>query len=138
MNKTQKGDFQHPVVPAMAVSSSYYFENSQAVIEYHQGIGRQARYARYDNFGWELLEQQLAKLDACEAAVVFPSGMAAVFTTIMALCQQGRPSDLFKQRLSQHFYPLQRAFAALWLADRPDQPRTRPCRSNPSADRRAD
>ncbi len=89
MNKTQKGDFQHPVVPAMAVSSSYYFENSQAVIEYHQGIGRQARYARYDNFGWELLEQQLASLDECEGAVVFPSGMAAVFTTIMALCQQG-------------------------------------------------
>ncbi|MEN9864968.1 MAG: hypothetical protein RL748_558 [Pseudomonadota bacterium] len=89
MNKTQKGDFQHPVVPAMAISASYYFENSQAVIDYHQGIGRQARYARYDNFGWEMLEQQLATLDSCEGAVVFPSGMAAIFTTILALCQQG-------------------------------------------------
>lgn len=89
MNKTQKGDFLHPVVPAMAVTASYYFENSQAVIHYHQGTGRQARYARYDNFGWELLEQQLAALDACEAAVVFPSGMAAIFSTILALCQQG-------------------------------------------------
>ncbi|WP_338848321.1 aminotransferase class I/II-fold pyridoxal phosphate-dependent enzyme [Massilia sp. W12] len=89
MNKTQQQDFQHPVVPAMAVSASYYFENSQAVIDYHQGVGRQARYARYDNFGWELLEQQLAALDGAEAAVVFPSGMAAIFSTILALCGQG-------------------------------------------------
>lgn len=89
MNKTQKEDFQHPVVPAMAVSASYYFENSQAVIDYHNGVGRQARYARYDNFGWELLEQQMAALDGCAAAAVFPSGMAAIFNMILALCQQG-------------------------------------------------
>lgn len=89
MCKSQFAEFQNAVVRPISITTSYYFETSKDVIDYHKGIGGHARYARYDNAAWRDLERQMAFLDECEDAAVFPSGMSAVFNTLVSLCRQG-------------------------------------------------
>lgn len=82
-------DYANAVVPAIPVTTTYYFSSTQDVIDYHMGVGSAARYARYDNRVWQHVEQQMAHLDGCDDAAVFPCGMSAISNTLMNLAQSG-------------------------------------------------
>lgn len=67
---------------------TFSFTNTQEVIDYHRGRVRVGRYGRYDNPNWLEVECKLAQLDCADAALMFPSGMSAITTTLFALLEQ--------------------------------------------------
>lgn len=70
-------------------SVNYFFETTEQVVDYHKGIAQRARYGRYDNLTWEHAESLIAALEQSERALLFPSGMSALATTIFSLCDTG-------------------------------------------------
>jgi cystathionine gamma-synthase len=68
---------------------NYFFEDIEQVREYHEGTFRRARYGRYDNLTWEHAETLMANLENCEASLLFGSGMNAISTTILSICEEG-------------------------------------------------
>lgn len=75
-------------------TSTYIFENSQAVIAHMQRKMAElpllrGEYGRYTNPTRETVERKLAELDGCEDAMVVASGMAAVTTVFLTLLSAG-------------------------------------------------
>lgn len=89
MSKKKQQYFENSVVSPIHTSATYYFENTDQVIRYHEKKEKVGRYGRYDNPNWLEVEEKLAKLDLCEEALVFPSGMSAIATTLMSLVEKG-------------------------------------------------
>lgn len=90
MSKKRKQYFGNSVVSPIHTSATYYFENTKQVIGYHNKKEKIGRYGRYDNPNWLEIEEKLARLDICEDALVFPSGMSAIATTLMSLSEKGK------------------------------------------------
>lgn len=89
MSKKGKQYFNNGVVNPIHTSATYFFEDTDQVIRYHNKKEKVGRYGRYDNPNWLEVEEKLAKLDLCEGALVFPSGMSAIATTLMSLSNKG-------------------------------------------------
>ncbi|MEO8811488.1 MAG: cystathionine gamma-synthase family protein [Caulobacteraceae bacterium] len=47
-------------------------------------------YTRFNNPNLQIVEERLAVLERADAAAVFSSGMAAIFTALLALCEPGQ------------------------------------------------
>lgn len=47
------------------------------------------RYGRYDNPSWRSVERRIAKLEGCDGALLFPSGMAALTAVLLTFLQAG-------------------------------------------------
>jgi len=90
MSKKRKPYFSNSVVNPIHTSATYFFEDTEQVIRYHDKKEKVGRYGRYDNPNWLELEEKLAKLDLCEDALVFPSGMSAIATTLMSLGEKNK------------------------------------------------
>lgn len=89
MSKKKKQYFNNGIVTPINTSATYFFEDTNQVIRYHEGKEKVGRYGRYDNPNWLEAEERLAKLDLCEDALIFPSGMSAISTTLMSLVEKG-------------------------------------------------
>lgn len=78
-----------PIVRA----ATYTFRNTEELIRYQrqalEGHADRCEYGRYDNPTIQACEQALAKLDRAERAGFFPSGMAAITTTLSTLLTPG-------------------------------------------------
>lgn len=75
-------------------TSTYTFENSQAVIAHMQRKMaelplQRGEYGRYTNPTRETVERKLAELDGCEDAMLVASGMAAITTVFLTLLSAG-------------------------------------------------
>jgi methionine-gamma-lyase len=70
-------------------SSTFVFKNSQHGADLFAGKDKGYIYSRILNPTQVALEREMAFLEEGEAALAFGSGMAAEFTTIIALCQSG-------------------------------------------------
>ncbi|MCG8592151.1 MAG: aminotransferase class I/II-fold pyridoxal phosphate-dependent enzyme, partial [Proteobacteria bacterium] len=70
-------------------TSTFWFKNSQEVMDYHEGRTDREDYGRYGNPTWRAVERKLAQLEGGEETVLFASGMAAATTTFLALVPQG-------------------------------------------------
>ncbi len=75
-------------------TSTYTFENSQAVIAHMQRKMAElpllrGEYGRYTNPTRETVERKLAELDGCEEAMLVASGMAAITTVFLTLLSAG-------------------------------------------------
>ena len=66
-------------------TSTFWFENSQEVIDYQEGKSEREEYGRYGNPTWKAVERKLCELDGAEEAVLFASGMCASTTLFLAL-----------------------------------------------------
>lgn len=89
MTKQTVRAYDNSLISPIYQTSAYSFENTAQVIQYHQEVTTLGRYGRYHNQGWLEVEQQLAHLDACEDAVLFPSGMSAISNVLLTFLQQG-------------------------------------------------
>ncbi len=82
-------DYTNSLVTPIYQTATYRFENTAQVLQYHTGETKLGRYGRYHNPNWLEVEQKLAKLDDCEEALLFPSGMSAIATVLFTFLQQG-------------------------------------------------
>ncbi|MEZ4885437.1 MAG: aminotransferase class V-fold PLP-dependent enzyme [Chitinophagales bacterium] len=90
MPKNKHLPYLNSVVTPLFRTATYYFEDTDDVVNYHEGNTlKKGRYGRYHNPNWEEVEERLAKLDNCESALLFPSGMAAITTTFLAFLKKG-------------------------------------------------
>lgn len=89
MSKQSPQTCHNTLVTPLYQTSTYFFENTEQVLQYHSGETSFGRYGRYDNPNWLEVEQQLARLDECEEALLFPSGMSAIATVLFTFLQQG-------------------------------------------------
>src|SRR5215471_12437359 len=62
----------------IACTSTYVFDDTQALRAYTEGQTEHAEYGRYGNPTVDIAEQKLAALDGADSALLFPSGMNAV------------------------------------------------------------
>lgn len=70
-------------------TSTFWFENSQEVIDYQEGKSEREEYGRYGNPTWRAVERKLSELEGGEESILFASGMCAATTTFMALLPAG-------------------------------------------------
>jgi methionine-gamma-lyase len=81
--------FKGPVATPIYQTSTYRFESSRDAIRYAQGDQSVLVYTRYHNPSVNEVEDRIALMERGEAAALFSSGMAAVSTAILSLCEAG-------------------------------------------------
>lgn len=81
--------FRGPVATPIYQTSTYRFQDSRDAIRYARGDESVYVYSRYHNPTVNEVEDRIALIEEGEAAAVFSSGMAAISTTILALCKAG-------------------------------------------------
>ena len=70
-------------------TATYTFENTQELIDHFEARIEREEYGRYGNPTVDVAERKLAALDNAEDAALFPSGMAAITTTLLAMLRGG-------------------------------------------------
>ena len=66
-------------------TSTFWFKNSQEVMDYQEGKTDREECGRYGNPTWRAVERKLSELEGGEETVLFASGMCAATTTFLAL-----------------------------------------------------
>jgi len=89
MPKTRHEPFVNAVTEPVYRTATYFFQNSDEVADYHLGKKSVGRYARYDNPNWLSVETTFAAMEQTEAALLFPSGMSAITTTLLSVLEAG-------------------------------------------------
>ena len=79
----------HAVTTPIHQTSTFWFEDSQEVIDYNEGRNPRDEYGRYGNPTWRAVERKLSELEGAEESVLFASGMCAATTTFLALLPEG-------------------------------------------------
>lgn len=85
-----KGHWGHALTVPIAQTSTYVFEDMQAVDDFVAGRSARLDYGRYGNPTQHIAEKKLAALEGAEAAILFASGMAAVTTTLLGMLRSGQ------------------------------------------------
>ena len=78
-----------PLTTPIYETTTYVFENAEAVRRYNEGGSGLYLYSRYENPTVVAVEQKLAAADGAEQALVFSSGMSATSTILLALLEAG-------------------------------------------------
>lgn len=85
------------ITDSIVCSSTYTFEDSQAIIDFIENNEQREEYGRYGNPNEKVVERKLAALDSGEEAIVFSSGMAAMVGLLMAKLNAGDEIVFFDQ-----------------------------------------
>ena len=91
--------------PPLVDNSTTFFPSTAELTEYQRATAAQEstrqEYGRYGNFTVDVTAQALARIERAEAAVLFPSGMAAVVAALKAVVPPGSHiiygSDCYRQ-----------------------------------------
>ena len=88
---SEKEEFFHEGAAAEPIfqTSTFVFKDSAEVKKYQEGKTDKYLYTRYGNPTLKMAEDKMTALEGAEAGLVVSSGMAAVATTILTLCQAG-------------------------------------------------
>ena len=86
-----EGQFAHvtSLTTPIFETTTYVFENADALRQYNEGRSRHFLYSRYENPTVMSAEAKVATADGAERALLFGSGMAASSTLLMALLKAG-------------------------------------------------
>lgn len=82
---TNEGEHSEPIF----TTSSFVFESAEQAAARFSGAEPGNIYARFTNPTTKVFEDRLAALEGGEACVATGSGMAAILSTLMALCSAG-------------------------------------------------
>jgi len=90
------------LTPPVVNSSTFPFENTAELVAFMSGeVERTPEYGRYGNPTLAACEARLAALDGGDAAVLMPSGMAAITTTLLSMLRAGQrvvmTSDVYRK-----------------------------------------
>lgn len=78
------------VTQAIVPTSTYVFEDLDEFHAYKAGRSQHYEYGRYGNPTVGAAERKLAALEQAEGALLFPSGMSAVTTVLLAMLTSGQ------------------------------------------------
>jgi cystathionine beta-lyase/cystathionine gamma-synthase len=78
-----------PLTTPIYETTTYVFENAEAVRRYNEGGSGLYLYSRYENPTVVAVEEKLAAADGAEKALVFSSGMNAISTILLTLLRSG-------------------------------------------------
>ncbi len=84
----------HSLTTPVVQTSTYFFEDTADLIEYMEdkiegdGVGR-VEYGRYGNPTLWAVERKLAELEDGEDALLFPTGMCAITSTLLSMLSSG-------------------------------------------------
>jgi len=84
-DRTHEGEHGEPIF----TTSSFVFDSAEQAAARFSGAEPGNIYARFTNPTTRMFEERLAALEEGEACVATGSGMAAILSTFMALCQAG-------------------------------------------------
>lgn len=89
MTKSRESEsYSNSILTPIYQNAAYFYENTETYIQaLHEGSIVRGRYGRYHNPNWEEVEGILAQLDEAEDCLIFPSGMSAIYSTLMALAK---------------------------------------------------
>jgi cystathionine gamma-synthase len=73
----------------IVTTATYVFSSTAELSDHFEGRITREEYGRYGNPTVRAAEEKLAALDAADDALLFPSGMAAIATTLLALLKAG-------------------------------------------------
>ncbi len=92
MARTRKNEpYSNSVLPAVYQNTTYFYDNAETYTKaLHDKSIIRGRYGRYHNPSWESTEEILAQLDATDTCVLFPSGMSAIYSTLMTFAGSRR------------------------------------------------
>ena len=69
-------------------TSTFWFKDSQELIDYNEGRHVREEYGRYGNPTWRSVERKLCALEGGEETILFASGMCAATTAFLSLLPQ--------------------------------------------------
>jgi cystathionine gamma-synthase len=81
--------FAHAITDPIFSSSTYTFENTQAVIDFIEQKQPREEYGRYGNPSERVVERKLAALEGGESALLFTTGMSALVALLMTRLNSG-------------------------------------------------
>jgi len=70
-------------------TSTFWFPDSEELVDYNEGRLAREEYGRYGNPTWKAAERKISALEGGEDTVLFASGMCAATTTFLALLEPG-------------------------------------------------
>ncbi len=70
-------------------TAAYYFESTQQIKDFYNGTLEGIKYGRYGCPTQHAVEEKMAEVEHADRALLFPSGMSAITTSVLALVKQG-------------------------------------------------
>lgn len=70
-------------------TAAYYFENTQQIKDFYNGTLEGIKYGRYGCPTQHAVEEKMAEIEYADRALLFPSGMSAITTAVLALVKRG-------------------------------------------------
>ena len=83
-----RGD--NAITTPISQSATFVFRNTAELTAHHSHEKPREEYGRYGNPTTRVAEAKCAALEGAEAGLAFPSGMAALTTSLFAILQQGQ------------------------------------------------
>ena len=88
MTNKKKTSYSNSLISPIYQTATYYFQDTAKIIKQHEQEIKLGRYGRYDNPSWLEVEEKVAALDKMENALIFPSGMSAITTSLLTFLGQ--------------------------------------------------
>jgi cystathionine gamma-synthase len=101
-SRRNRAPYENSITPPTYQSASFYFEDESDIITgLHRKTTQRGRYGRYNNPSWLEVEEKISALNKADKTLLFASGMAAHFTTFIAVLRAGDhvviPSECYRQ-----------------------------------------
>lgn len=89
MGRIRKDEsYRNSIITPIYKNAAYFYDNTETYVQaLHERTINKGRYGRYHNPNWENVEAILAELDEAEDCLIFPSGMSAIHSTLMAFAE---------------------------------------------------
>lgn len=126
------------VTTPIVCTATYRFEGSGAIADHFEGRVAREEYGRYGNPTVRAAEQKISALEGADDSVLFPSGMSAITTLLLAMLKPGdhvvMTADSYRRtrqfiRTTLHKFGVEHSFVAPGDYDALEaavaQPRTR-------------
>jgi cystathionine gamma-synthase len=86
----ERDKFARSLTNPIAQTSTFVFDNLDEFTDFKAGKVKHFEYGRYGNPTVRAAEHKLAALEGGEEALLFPTGMSAVTSVLLAMLRQGQ------------------------------------------------
>jgi cystathionine gamma-synthase len=87
--RSGRQDYHDSLTTPIAQTSTYFFDNTQQVIDFNEGRRDSHEYGRYGNPTVKAVQEKLRALEGAEDCIVSASGMSSVTSMLLSLVPAG-------------------------------------------------